>query len=476
MPLAAAAPALLAVQPGVLVNDVQTGWNPTIVERIERPRSAAEIQAIVRDCARNRQVISISASRHATGGQQFAAASILLDMREMHAIRSLDPRTGIFEIESGIEWPELIEGYLSLQKDGASWGIRQKQGGADRMSIGGALSANAHGHCLGAPPIVADVEWIEMVTADGKLHRCTRKQERELFSLAIGGYGLFGVITAAGLRLVPRRKVRRHVETRTAAELMGLIERRTKAGAPFGYFQYNVDETSLEFLRTGILTTYEAVPDATPLGQKTTEMDDETLVALLKLAHQDRKAAYGRYARFELSLDGNIEWSDLHQLANYPAGYHKKIQPLLGPESEGADLIWEFYVQRRDLIPFLEDARFLLLKSELPLIYGTVRFIEQDRDTFLPWAKKRYACVIFTPHCGNGEAEKKRAGAIYRQLVQRAAKHGGSFYLTYNRFASLAETQAAYPQFTEFMRMKRKYDPDELFQSEWYRYYRDSHA
>ncbi len=37
MPLAAAAPALLAVQPGVLVNDVQTGWNPTIVERIERP-------------------------------------------------------------------------------------------------------------------------------------------------------------------------------------------------------------------------------------------------------------------------------------------------------------------------------------------------------------------------------------------------------------------------------------------------------
>src|SRR5581483_7927983 len=229
MPLAAAAPALLAVQPGVLVNDAQTGWNPTIVERIERPRSAAEIQAIVRDCARSRQVLSISASRHATGGQQFAAASVLLDLREMNAIRGLDLRTGIFEVESGIEWPELIEGYLSLQKNDPRWGIRQKQGGADRMSLGGALAANAHGHCLGAPPIVADVEWIEIVTADGKLHRCTRKQERELFSLAIGGYGLFGVITAAGLRLAPRRKVRRRVETRTAAELMGLIERRTKA-------------------------------------------------------------------------------------------------------------------------------------------------------------------------------------------------------------------------------------------------------
>lgn len=219
MPLAAAAaPALLAVQPGVLVNDVQTGWNPTIVERIERPRSPAEVQAVIRDCARNRHVLSISANRHATGGQQFAAGSVLLDMREMNAIRGLDLRTGVIEVESGIEWPDLIQGYLWLQKEGARWGIRQKQGGANRMSIGGTLSANAHGHCLGAPPIVADVEWVEVVTADGKLHRCTRKQERELFSLAIGGYGLFGVITAAGLRLGPRRKVRRRVETRTAAE------------------------------------------------------------------------------------------------------------------------------------------------------------------------------------------------------------------------------------------------------------------
>lgn len=477
LPLAAAAaPAIFAVQPGVLVNDTQTGWNPTLVERIERPRSGAEVQSIIRDCVKNRRVISTSGSRHATGGQQFAAGSVLLDMRSMNAVSGLDPRTGILAVESGVEWPELIQGYLDLQKDDPRWGIRQKQGGANRMSIGGTLSANAHGHSLGAPPIVSDVEWLEIVTADGKLHHCNRKQERELFSLAVGGYGLFGVITSAGLRLVPRRKVRRRVETRTAAELMGLIEKRTKAGAPYGYFQYNVDETSLEFLRTGILTTYEAVPDSTPLGQSATDMDEETLAALLKLAHQDRKSAYGRYARFELALDGNVEWSDLHQLSTYPAGYHKKIEQLLGPESEGADLIWEFYVQRRDLIPFLEDARFLFQKSELPLIYGTVRFIEQDRDTFLPWARKRYACVIFTPHCGSAEPEKKKAADLYRHLVQRALKKDGSFYLTYNRFATLAETQAAYPAFPSFLQMKRKYDPDELFQSEWYRYYRDSHA
>ena len=29
-----------------------------------------------------------------------------------------------------------------------------------------------------------------------------------------------------------------------------------------------------------------------------------------------------------------------------------------------------------------------------------------------------------------------------------------------------------YPQFGEFLRLKRKYDPTELFQSDWYRHYR----
>jgi hypothetical protein len=31
---------------------------------------------------------------------------------------------------------------------------------------------------------------------------------------------------------------------------------------------------------------------------------------------------------------------------------------------------------------------------------------------------------------------------------------------------------ACYPQFKEFLELKRKYDPAERFQSDWYRHYR----
>jgi hypothetical protein len=32
--------------------------------------------------------------------------------------------------------------------------------------------------------------------------------------------------------------------------------------------------------------------------------------------------------------------------------------------------------------------------------------------------------------------------------------------------------EAAYPEFPEFLRLKRRLDPQQVFQSDWYRHYR----
>jgi len=473
----AAAPFLAAspqqrVPSEVLVNDVHTSLNATWVSSVIRPRSISEIQALLKDCRRHRRSISVSGSRHATGGQQFAAHSALLDMRNMNRVLEVDSKTGIMKVESGIEWPELIQGYLAAQGSNPVWGIRQKQGGADHMTLGGTIAANAHGHCLGSPPIVGDLEWLEILAADGKPKRCSRKENAELFSLVVGGYGLFGVITTVGLRLVQRGKVQRSVEARTLAEAVELVEKRAASGASFGYFQYNIDVTSTEFMRAGVLTTYKPVGPETPLGQVRTELNDEALTTLLESAHRNPQRAYTQYAKYELALDGNVEWSDLHQLSNYPLGYHKNIEKRLGPEFEGADVILEVYVPRHELIAYMEDTRSLLSSGEIPLVYGTVRFIEQDKDSFLAWAKKRYACVTFALHTQSDAHSLHKTENLCRQLVRGGTKRGGSFYLTYNRFATRDEIDAAYPQFRDFLLRKKKYDPDEMFRSDWYAHYK----
>ena len=108
-PLLAATPAF-AQSRGELVNDTHTGLNPTLVERIERPTSLEDVQKLLKECRKRGKQLAISSSRHATGGQQFAAKAVLLDMRGMNRVISLDAKTGILSVESGIEWPELIQG------------------------------------------------------------------------------------------------------------------------------------------------------------------------------------------------------------------------------------------------------------------------------------------------------------------------------------------------------------------------------
>src|SRR5436189_357331 len=60
----------------------------------------------------------------------------------------------------------------------------------------------------------------------------------------------------------------------------------------------------------------------------------------------------------------------------------------------------------------------------------------------------------------------------FRGLIDLAVAHGGSYYLTYHKLAKPEQVMACYPQFKQFLELKRKYDPSERFQSDWYRYYR----
>jgi FAD/FMN-containing dehydrogenase len=106
------------------------------------------------------------------------------------------------------------------------------------------------------------------------------------------------------------------------------------------------------------------------------------------------------------------------------------------------------------------------------LIYGTIRLIERDTDSFLPWARQDYACVIFnlhTPHTKEGIAATERS---FRRLIDLAIAREGSFYLTYSRAASAEQVRACYPELARFFEAKRRYDPQQRFQSDWYRHYR----
>jgi len=159
-------------------------------------------------------------------------------------------------------------------------------------------------------------------------------------------------------------------------------------------------------------------------------------------------------------------------LSVYPDNYHREIDEKLHAPYSATEMITEINVPRPELKGFLDEVRGDFRRNRVELIYGTVRFIERDDESFLPWAKQPYACTIFNLHTVRSPEGLGRSEYAFRRLIDMAVRRGGTYYLTYHRYATRNQVESCYPQFAEFLRLKKKYDPEERFQSDWYRHYR----
>jgi FAD/FMN-containing dehydrogenase len=111
-----------------------------------------------------------------------------------------------------------------------------------------------------------------------------------------------------------------------------------------------------------------------------------------------------------------------------------------------------------------------LRDAAAPMVYGTIRLIEPDNETFLAWARERFACVIFNLHTTHSTKGVEESAEEFRELIDIAIRFGGSYYLTYHRFALRAQVERCYPQLRDFLRLKREWDPDNRFESDWHRH------
>jgi FAD/FMN-containing dehydrogenase len=452
-----------------IVNDIHSELNETTMREIVAVTSVEQAQDAIRQAAASRAAIAIAGGRHAMGGQQFCTDGVLLDMRRLDGVVSLDMDAGVIVVQAGIEWPALVE-YLGQRPgpEGPPWAIRQKQTGADRLSIGGALAANAHGRGLTYPPFVSDVESFTLIDPQGELVVCSRDDNADLFGLVAGGYGLFGCVVDVTMRLVPRQTVERVVEVREIEDLHALFERRIDDGFLYGDFQFATDPASDEFLRRGVFSCYRPIEHEgpPPTGQRVLTRDDWR--QLIVLAHTDKSLAFSRYAEHYLATSGQLYYSDEHQLGDYEDGYHRALDAHLQSPSPATEMISELYVPRDRLADFMADVAEDFRRHDVDSIYGTIRLIDRDVDSFLAWAREPWACVIFNLHTVHTDEGIQHSVESFRRLIDRAADRGGSYFLTYHRWATREQVERCYPRFGEFLDAKLSHDPDERFQSDWY--------
>lgn len=452
------------------VNDVHSQLNETPIEQVVKPESLQELQNFVARRSRQGEPICVSGSRHSMGGQQFRRDAALIDARGLDRVLELDPNRGIARVEAGAQWPGLIRNLNGMQPDvDQPWTIRQKQTGADRLTVGGAVSVNAHGRGLTWRPMIQDVEALTLVTPEGDVVACSRDTNPQLFRLVVGGYGLFGTIYSVQLRLMRRTKLERVVEIKHVENIMEHFNDRIQNGFTYGDFQFSIDDSSRDFLKRGVFSCYRPVDAATPIPERQRELSRKQWMKLIRMAHEQEGELFDFYSQYYLSTSGQVYWSDNSQLSVYLRDYHQ----IVNERSEngmqpGTEMITELYVPREDLAAFMDDVAGYLRERSAEVVYGTVRLIEQDTESFLPWARQDYACIVLNLHVNHSESGIKKAKTTFRGLIDRALDYDGNFFLTYHRWATDEQIRTGYPEMSKFLQLKQEHDPRELFQSDWY--------
>jgi FAD/FMN-containing dehydrogenase len=308
------------------------------------------------------------------------------------------------------------------------------------------------------------------VGPDGEPRTCSRDENADLFALAAGGYGLFGLVYSLRLRLSRRRKLERVVEVRELDGLMRAFDGRIAEGFEYGDFQFAIDPASETYMRRGVFSCYRPMDDDDPISPGQRALTTADWAELLHLTHTNKSEAFERYAAHYLATSGQLYWSDAHQSAEYVDDYHLMLDHALGT-GRATEVISEVYVPRSRLEDFMAAVAEDFGGNGVDVIYGTVRLIERDEDSFLAWARESWACVIFNLHTTHTPHGIEATAEAFRRLIDLAIERGGTYFLTYHRWARRDQVEACYPRFAEFLARKREHDPDLVFQSDWYRHH-----
>ena len=162
--------------------------------RIERPGTVEEIQAIVNAARASGHKIKVVGGGHSMNNI-FRTDGILVDLRRLNRILSIDPETGVVEVEAGLTLGDAISTFASHKLNFPSLGSWHSQ------SLAGAIATSTHGSGLAHGSLSDIVLEIEAVLADGSIRRFSGSgDEAKAMRCHLG---VLGILTKIKLKLSP---------------------------------------------------------------------------------------------------------------------------------------------------------------------------------------------------------------------------------------------------------------------------------
>jgi FAD/FMN-containing dehydrogenase len=404
--------------------------------------------------------VAIAGARHSMGGHTIQPDGIVVNMLPFCRME-LDVDAKLLRVGDGARWAQVVP-YLNDR----GFSVAVMQSNSD-FSVGGSLSVNCHGWQHDRPPFAGTVESLRLMTADGDIRRCSRRENAELFSLVLGGYGLFGIVLDMELLVVPNERYRAEMETVSVDRYVARFREKVndETGMVYGRLCVAPGES---FLREAILTVFRKAPCA-PAEIPALQSNSYQFVREVYRAQIGSPSGKEYRWRAESNLGNSLvknKFFSRNQLVNEGTVHFRE------QNADRTDILHEYFIPNGRFAEFLEQARRIIPRyPAADLLNVTVRNVLEDRDSFLRYADQDVFGFVMLFNQARTAAADQEMEALTRELIDAVVACGGRHYLPYRLHATKEQFDRAYPRAKAFFDKKRVYDPDELFQNQFYNKY-----
>ncbi|NQX43224.1 FAD/FMN-containing dehydrogenase [Pedobacter steynii] len=417
-----------------------------------------QISQLIKQAKAEGKKISIAGAQHSMGGHTIYPDGIILDMKTFHGME-LDSSKRILKVGAGALWSEVIP---YLDRYGKSVSVMQSN---NSFSVGGSISVNCHGWQCDAPPISSTVVSFHLMNAEGEVLNCSRTENEALFSLVLGGYGLFGVILDVNLKVVDNKNyVVQHYEIRSEdylREFQKLVKHQGNVGMAYGRINVNPDH----FMEEAILSTY------TVDSEQPEKLVNSTNYSFLRRAvfRGSANSAYGKNLRWKMEkMSGSLidgKKFSRNRLQN------EGVEVFQNTDPDYTDILHEYFIPGESVAMFIKALKGIIPNSKVDLLNVTLRNVRKDEDTYLPYANGEVFGFVMLFNQKKGAQAEKEMKELTGKLIDIAISLKGTYYLPYRLHASKEQLDQAYPAAKSFFLLKKKYDPDLLFRNQFYEVY-----
>ena len=432
----------------------------TIIKTRGRIEEATEqISELVKQARAEGKNISIAGAQHSMGGHTIYPNGIVLDMKGFNYMK-LDSANNTLLVGSGSLWSDVIP---YLDKKGKSIAVMQSN---NSFSVGGSVSVNCHGWQPNSPPVASTVKSFRLINADGRVVECSRDKNRELFSLALGGYGLFGVILDIELKVVDNElyKFQRHLvnSSNYIKEFNASVSNANDVGMAYGRININ----PINFMEEAILSTFKVEN-----GGIKPSLQKSRYGSLRRTVFRGSvNSRYGKNLRWKMEKFATSQMAgksfSRNQLLN------EGVEVFQNAHSGSTDILHEYFIPKDSVAPFIKVVKQIIPTYKVDLLNITIRNVKRDDDTFLRYANEEVFGFVMLFNQEKGIEAETEMQLLTRKLIDVAIAFKGTYYLPYRLHATKEQMHKAYPQAQQFFLLKKKYDPAEIFRNQFYDAYK----